>query len=94
MLTRLCLSIPRNTPHATLIMATQDCNNTPFPNTIYQEVRDWAARQEAFEKENNAPAPLNDIKRAFLEDLRRASTSPSPLLDAGKDYVSLLCSQC
>jgi hypothetical protein len=75
-------------------MATPDGHNTSFPNTIYQGVRDWAAKQEAFEKENNAPAPLNDVERAFLEDLRRPSPSPALLLDPSKDYVSLLCRQC
>jgi hypothetical protein len=75
---------------------TQDGQNTSFPNTIYQQVRDWADRQEAFEKENNAPAPLNDIERAFLEDLRGAlapsSSSPVPLVE--RDYISMLYRQC
>lgn len=73
-------------------MATTDEPNTSFPNALYQEVRDWAAKQEAFEKENKTPAPLNDVERAFLDGLRRPS--PSTPLDSGKDYVSLLCRQC
>lgn len=80
-------------------MATPNGHSASFPNTIYQEVKEWAARQEAIEKETKAPAPLNDAEQAFLKGFRRPPPVPSPapapspslLLDDGKDYVSLLC---
>ncbi|POS80127.1 hypothetical protein DHEL01_v201463 [Diaporthe helianthi] len=77
-------------------MATSNGNNPSFPNPIYQQVKDWAARQEAIEEEIKAPAPLNDVERAFLEQLLKLSSSPLPLpspsavQDNTKDYVSLL----
>lgn len=76
-------------------MTTPNGHNSSFPNAIYQEVKEWAARQEAIEKETKAPAPLNDVERAFLEGFRKPSPTPKPsqslLLDDDKNYVSLLC---
>ncbi|KAG8156685.1 hypothetical protein KVR01_013476 [Diaporthe batatas] len=71
-------------------MATSNGHDPCFPNPIYQHVKDWAAKQEAIEKETKAPAPLNDVERAFLEGLLKPSPSLSPAPDDGKDYVSLL----
>ncbi|KAI3400926.1 hypothetical protein diail_1133 [Diaporthe ilicicola] len=59
-----------------------------FPNALYQEIKAWASEQEAFELANQAPAPLTDIQRGFLESFR----ARSPLPEIGQvDYVSLLC---
>lgn len=70
-------------------MATSSGHNSSFPNPIYQQVKDWATKQEAIEKETKAPAPLNHVEWAFLEALPKPSPSPSPAKD-DKDYVSLL----
>lgn len=72
-------------------MATPDDHKSSFPDDVYQDVKDWAAKQEAFEKENKAPAPLTDVQRMFLESFRPRP----PLPDISQlDYISLLHSQC
>lgn len=69
-------------------MATPDDHEPSFPDAVYQKVKDWVAKQEAFEKEKKAPAPLTDVQRMFLDGFR----ARSPLPDIGQvDYVSLLC---
>lgn len=68
-------------------MATPDDHESPFPDAVYQKVKDWVAKQEAFEKENKAPAPLTDVQRVFLESFR--PRPPLPDIDQ-VDYISLL----
>lgn len=70
-------------------MMTTHNNEPSFPDPVYQKVKDWAAQQEAFEKENKAPAPLTDVQREFLDGFR----ARPPLVDVGQDFVSLLCSK-
>lgn len=71
-------------------MATPDDHEPSFPDAVYQKVKDWIAKQEAFETENKAPAPLTEVQRMFLDGFR----ARSPLPDIGQvDYVSLLCRQ-
>lgn len=66
---------------------------------IYQEVKAWIAKQEAFEAQYNRPAPLTDAQRMALQSLRLPSTtpsstppSPSPAVGGGSavNYVGIL----
>lgn len=70
-------------------MTTLHSNEPSFPDAVYQKVKDWAAQQEAFERENKASAPLTEIQREFLDGFR----ARPPLEDVGQDFISLLCSQ-
>lgn len=68
-------------------MATPNDHEASFPDSVYQKVKDWVAKQETFEKEHKKPAPLSNVQRMFLEGFR--ARPPLPDIDQ-MDYVSLL----
>lgn len=71
-------------------MATPDDHESSFPDAVYQKIKDWVAKQEAFENEHKTAAPLNDLQRMFVESFR----AQPPLPDISQvDYIGLLYRQ-
>lgn len=82
------ISIPADTPtlpKPAAAMATEQ----PFRTAIYQEVKAWIEKQEAFEAEHKQPAPLTDFESQALQVLRLAAqaTTSAP---ANINFIGML----
>lgn len=66
-------------------MATEQ----PFRTTIYQEVKAWIEKQEAFEAEHKQPAPLTGLESQALQVLRLAA-QPITSAPSNLNFIGLL----
>lgn len=60
----------------------------------YQDLKDWIARQEAYEASTGKPAPLTPAQSRAIAELSRAAQAPTPdmvnVSVGDEDYVSIL----
>jgi hypothetical protein len=66
----------------------------PNRKVTYQELKDWIAKQEAYEASTGKPPPLTPAQSKAIAELSRAAQAPSSnMVDISvgdEDYMSVL----